>query len=57
MGGVGFGRLGDKVPRIKPVLLCLFVAATLLFAWFTLIANHIIAKSTWQLFLSLTLGR
>ena len=57
VGGIGFGRLGDKITAVKPVLLLLFVASSIIFGWFTLIANHIIKQSTWQLFFSITLGR
>lgn len=56
-GGVGFGNLGDHVRRIKVVLILLFVASTLLVAWFTLVANRVLPASTWQLFTSCTLGR
>jgi MFS transporter, FLVCR family, disrupted in renal carcinoma protein 2 len=57
IGGVGFGNLGDRVRRVKLVIILLFVASFLLIGWFSLIANHVVGRSTWQLFLSCTLGR
>ena len=57
VGGVGFGNLGDHVKRVKPVLLMLFLASAVLVGWFTLIANGLLPRSNWQLFLSCTLGR
>ena len=57
VGGVACGRLGDILPRVKGVLVVLFVLSTLIFAWFSLLTNHTIPPSTWQLFLSCTVGR
>ena len=56
IGGVACGRLADVVPRVKGILLLLYLASTLLFIWFSLLANGTITPSTWQLFVSCTLG-
>ncbi len=39
------------------VQLLLFLLSTLTFAWFSLLTNHTIPASTWQLYVSVTLGR
>lgn len=57
IGGIVCGRLGDVLPRFKPVLVLMFALATAIFVWFTLLTNKIIPASTWQLYLSVTLGR
>lgn len=57
VGGVAFGNLGDHVKRVKLVLILLFLASTLIVGWFTLNANSVLPRSTWQLFVSCTLGR
>lgn len=57
VGGVGFGNLGDHVRRVKLVIVLLFLGSALIIGWFSLLANGVIPRSTWQLFLSCTLGR
>ena len=57
VGGIVFGRLGDRLKSVKIVLIALFIVSSAVFAWFTLLANHVLHPSTWQMFLSITLGR
>ena len=54
---VALGNLGDHLRRVKLVLILLFLASTGVLVWFTLIADGYIAKSSWALFVSGTLGR
>jgi hypothetical protein len=39
------------------MILAMFALAFVIFVWFTLLTNHIIPASSWQLYLSVTLGR
>ena len=55
-GGVVFGVVGDRVKRVKRLLIGLLFASAVLFAWFTLLATKGIPPSTWQLFTSCFLG-